>query len=578
MAYIGDSSILRKNLSAIKTRQPVLAARLKQASPHSGIAFMESRKGHIIPVLTHNGRALHSKIDPKEEGRRFADAASDGFLIVFGLGGAYHLTSLLQKPGITGIVIVEKDISLVRAIIENIDMNLLFSDPRVTMLVDPEPEECVQTVLDRYLPVLYGNFGSMSLRSRWDAAPEWFSSRADAVRSLPEILGRDYTVQTRFGRRWFANTVINLMQSGENNTTIPMAKRIMITAAGPSLQAQLPRIRQLKQDGFLLLATDTSLPALTGAGLPPDIVLSIDCQALSYCHFIQGLPETTLLVLDLASPPVLTRLTDNVLFCVNKHPFAQYVNSYYRSFPVIDTSGGNVTHAALSLAQAAGAETICLFGADFSWPNGCPYAKGTYIYPWFQSRSNRIDNSESLFWKFMNKARPQREQTCHGWRWRTATLDYYRIALEGAIASMPLQVVAEPGSGVPIVCHRGNPAAHGGEPQFPSGNNGDSPARPGISDYAPACMSWLDFLANYCARLESLPQFDGHPWSYLETLSFEDRQVWATLLPAAASFRESVDNGAAAVKKSREWKLRFLNDILCNSVFAPVPSSKNSYL
>lgn len=550
---MAEFSFLDRNLIALSTRHPDLASKLSRVSSHPDLSFIESRQGPLVPVLERDNRPfpMHSRFDPVSEGRRLAENSSEGYLVAFGLGGGYHLTPLLEKRTLTGMMIVEKDLSLIRGILERMDLTAMLSDSRVILIVDPSPEDLAWLILDRYLPVLYGNLSSITLRSRWDADPEWFSLRGDALKGLPEELGRDYTVQTRFGRRWFVHTMLNLSRSEKVRAVLPPSRRLLITAAGPSLQGQLPEIRKRQSAGATLLATDTSLPLLVSEGIQPDMVLSIDCQVVSYHHFLKGLPKSTVLILDLASPPVLTRQTDNILFFSSGHPFSLYLNRLYRPFPILDLSGGNVTHAAMSLARAAGAREVRLYGADFSYPSGQPYARGTYIYPYFQSKSLRTEGSESYFWKFIDKSRPRRESAGDIWRWRTASMDHYREALEKAVDLMKINLLPAEGNGVPI-----NPGSGSS-----SVDRRESERFLPMLAAGPVTIGWEDFLEDYARRLEALPPLNGPPQDYLEDLGTENRQAWATLLPSAATFRGQVENGPAAVEEARKWTLERIRRI-----------------
>jgi hypothetical protein len=105
---------------------------------------------------------------------------------------------------------------------------------------------------------------------------------------------------------------------------------------------------------------------------------------------MQGLPSGMPLFVDLASPPTVTRMAARRYYFSSGHPLDRYVAARFRAFPILDTSGGNVTHAAVSLAEYMGAGKIQLYGADFSYPFGKSYARGTYIYPYFDLRQNRL--------------------------------------------------------------------------------------------------------------------------------------------------------------------------------------------
>ena len=549
-----DNGWLNQNLLSLRIRHPDLAQHLSQTRPCKNLSVMKSRKGMPIPVLARAGRLfpMHSRIDPVAEGRRIAQDAPEGYLVAFGLGAAYHLNPLVDSDTLTGLLIVESSDAIVRGLMELFDLSSLFADSRVILLVGPSPELLVKTVLSRYLPVLYGNLGSITLRSRWDANSEWFSPRVRALQGLSKALGRDYTVQSRFGRRWFVHTLANLERSEKVGIDVSPSRRFLITAAGPSLEDQLPQLRKMHADGATLLATDTSLPILASTGIVPDIVLSIDCQAISYHHFLKGLPQKTALILDLASPPVLTRMTDNILFITSGHPFSLYLNRFYRPFPILDLSGGHVTYAAVSLAQEVGAHEVFLFGADFSYPSGQPYAKNTYLYPYFQSRSNRLNGSENLFYSFISESHPRRERKPDGWLWKTSSLNHYRESLEQAISVMECDCHLIAGRGIPI--------------RIPDNASSRSENELGrvltMLSTGAISMKWTDFLEAYLSRLSQLPPLNGPPQDYLEYLDTENRQAWATLLPSAATFRDESTDGPAAVEKSRRWALARIRTLL----------------
>ncbi|MCG8453068.1 MAG: DUF115 domain-containing protein [Spirochaetales bacterium] len=536
-----DKQRFDRNLVALSARHPHLARRLAESEQETSLRVEEARSGHPVPVLLRNDRPffLHSRFNPVAEGERTANAASGEFLVAFGLGGGYHLTPLLSSTRVTGLLIVETNLKLVSALFHKIDYSALLSDSRVILLVDPDPQEFRHILLERYLPILYGDLGTISLRSRVDVDALWFSQIMDQLKELFETLGRDLTVQAKFGRRWFIHTLANLPLSEQAHAVLPPSRQMMITAAGPSLHTQLPQIRKLKEHGVKLIATDTSLAFLSASGLVPDIVLSIDCQAVSYHHFLKGLPPSTVLVLDLASPPVIARRTENVLFVSSGHPFSLYINRFYRPFPLLDLSGGNVTHAALSLARNSGAQEIHLFGADYSYPMGQPYARGTYLYSLFHSQGNRIHSNEHAFWNFVHGSHPWREKTKKGWRLRTPAMDHYRSMLE---ESLPFQEVS-----------LNNDPRHGSVLHLPSSKEPSFMVAAGS-----ASSSWNTFLTDYAHQLSALPKLSGPPRDYLECLNPEDRQAWATLLPAAATFHRQGHAGPEAVEESRQWSIQRL--------------------
>lgn len=386
------SSILERNMLALSSMDPVLSVALGKAPFAEDISLIPAASGHIVPAVNRNGKAapLHSTVDPVREGRRFFDhQAGGGFLLFLGFAGGYHIAPFLEREDVSGILIIEERLDYLKTIFSGIDLKDLILDTRVQWLVPVSTEEVRQRLLDSYLPAVSGDLRLLPLRPRINSSRSFFDDAASVIRDTIDNLSEDYSVQSYFGKRWFTNSVRNLEAAGNSYTIIPPARKAVVTGAGPGLETSLSFLKSRRKE-MILIATDTSLPFLLKHDTLPDMVISIDCQHITYHHFMMGFPEQVPLVLDLASPVFLSRLSKFPMFFTSGHPFSQYVNGSWRKFPFIDTSGGNVSHAAVSLAYALGAEEIHIYGADFSYPQGKSYARGTYLYPFFHSHSNRL--------------------------------------------------------------------------------------------------------------------------------------------------------------------------------------------
>jgi hypothetical protein len=405
-------------------------------------------------------RALHSLVDPEREGRRLAgETGAGGFLVFLGLGGAYHIRAALEREETAAALGIDYGADAAADLLRSMDYAALFADPRFHLLVDASGDDIESAVLALYQPALAGGIRTLPLRQRTESDTR-FAEAAAAVKRAIEKVTADYSVQAHFGGRWFANIIRNILAAGDAQAALPRtarARHTAIAAAGPSLDAHLPLIREQRERVFLL-AVDTSLPALLSGGIPPDAVVSIDCQHISYSHFMSGLPRNTLLFLDLASPPLLASLSPAPRFFSGGHPFAQYVSRNWRAFPAIDASGGNVTYAALSLAETLGAETVTVFGADFSYPQGRTYAKGAYIVPLFAKRQNRLLPLEAQVSAFLYRSPLEKKGEGASWFYETARLRFYRERFEEKAAGLAAAVSAAPGLGARLYLERKTPA------------------------------------------------------------------------------------------------------------------------
>jgi hypothetical protein len=539
-----------QNLLALSERSPGLCARLSGAETTlNRYRFLDSRSGELIPALLDaagTAHPLHSLVDPRREAERLMSTLKDeGFIIFLGLGGAFAIEAALERKDVSLVLAIDFDINGAAELLSSREYIRVLGDPRFCLFIDPSPAEIESFILEHYQPVLSGGIRTIPLRSRTELEIRHFSAAAETIQKTIEKVSADYSVQAYFGGRWFSNIIRNLKAAEKLDRPARPIREAAICAAGPSLDAQVSILSAEKSQKkeLYIIAADTSLPVLLAAGLKPDAVVSIDCQHISYYHFLGGIPRDIPLFLDMASPPLLAGLSDFPFFFSGGHPLARYISRNWRPIPSLDTSGGNVAYACLSLAESLGAHNIHLYGADFSYPLGRTYARGAYIFPFFEKKQNRTSPLESLFSAFLYRSPflPPEEHAEKKAYYETATLRLYRQRLEEKAASMSARVLPVPGMGAPIQIR-------------------ESPKQPADSRivklFAPgkARMRADAFLEQYRNDIAALkpPLLIG---GYLQSLSPGDRQIFITLLPQAAAVkRRQPELGAAeiieAVKKS----------------------------
>jgi hypothetical protein len=443
---------------------------------------------------------------------------------------------------------VEKSPEVLKALFQNVELAGVLSDRRVGIVAGPDAGSVEGYILSRYVPAIDGGLAAIPLKPWCELEDRFFGGAADEVLSAAARNRADYSAQAHFGKRWFSNILGNLPaveRAGVEESSRSVAH---VTAAGPSLDAQV-RILAERDGKSRLIATDTSLPWLVRSALLPDAIVSIDCQNYCYLHFMGGFPREVPLFLDLASPPILARRAERFAFFASSHPFVRYLSERWRAFPRVDTSGGNVTQAGISLARELGADTVHLYGADFSYPDGKPYARGTYLFDVFALRESRRKPSEGYFYSFLYRAEgTAKEWTGEGWRYTTPVLLEYRRSLLGALPVLGIALIPAKGKGLPI-----ETGARGvGKRSSPG-----SDVRAVWARAKPVCI-WRDFLGAYAEDLRGLPEPGDPLWQYFAGVTALQRDLWATLLPLAPSFgREPAarPSRAAALREARSWAL-----------------------
>jgi hypothetical protein len=574
--------IFERNLLALSARNPELCSRLTAAETTLGrYRFPETRSNEIVPALTdESGRShpLHSMVDPRREGERLVSTLKDeGFVVFLGLGGGFAAEAALRRDDVFLVLVVEYDINGIAELFCSKEYVSILGDPRFLLMADPPPESLQRRILENYRPALNGGLRVFPLRARIDRDAARFGAAAQAIQDALEKISADYSVQAWFGTRWFSNIIRNLKTAEAQDMSFAPVRSVAICAAGPSLDDQLPLLasRLREENKPFVIAADTSLPCLLKEGIEPDAVVSIDCQHISCYHFMGINARRIPLFLDIASPPLLAGFSDSPFFFSGGHPLALYISKYWRPIPRLDTSGANVTYACLSLAESLGAEHIEIFGADFSYPGGRIYARGSYVYPFFERRQNRLSPFEALLSAFLYRSPflpaenagagapfgdnpgPGRRGTGGSGRrcYETAAMRMYRRRLEEKAAHMEANVYPVPGRGAPIKIRQDREKQRRGEHAsrvltiFASGR---------------ARMGAAEFLSLYRSGLAALEIPRTGIGAFLQNPDAEKRELLTTLLPQAAAFRRRRPGLSAAeiLREVKEYSLGEIDRVL----------------
>jgi len=493
--------------------------------------FEISKNGETVPVLClpEGNQSLHSMIDPIREARRLTSNLNDDDLAVFmGLGGGFAPQAALELPN-TRVLVIDFDKESIEQLLKEKDYKKLFTSSRFTLLADPLHDELEKFLFENFKPALFNSLKIIPLRTRTEKDKEKFEAAADIIQKTIKIISGDYSVQAYFGMKWFSNIIRNIKNADSlclKQTKLPVKQieEAAIAAAGPSLDSQIKNLSLLKSKNVYIISTDTALGALLHNGVKPDAVVSIDCQHISFYHFLGCDIKKIPLVLDIASPSMLTRFSDYPVFFSSGHPLAKYVSNNWRPLPALDTSGGNVTYACLSLAETLGAKRITLFGADFSYIGCRSYAKGTYLNPYFDKKQNRLSPLESQMSSFLYRTPflPLEDQN-QTYR-ETASLRFYRKKLEEKISAMKAEVICAQGFGAPV-CKITNAKCGINDEEWITGSG-----EPGI-------RSGIEFLKLYKNDILELPVLkDGE--EYFNLLDDKQKMVFTTFLPYMAAVKK----------------------------------------
>ena len=211
-----------------------------------------------------------------------------------------------------------------------------------------------------------------------------------------------------------------------------------------------------------------------------------------------------------------------------------------------------VSHAAISLADYLGAKEIYLFGLDFSFPQGKSYARGTYLYKFFGSISNRKTPEESLFFQFLlRNENITLDKKDNYILYTTKPMISYKERLEKAAFSLRSNLVPQDGMGVPLNIdnNRHRERAQNKKTLFAAGK---------------ANMTAKEFLESYTQKIQSLSR-PCHPLAkYFQDLQDTEKDLWFTMFPATAKIRKETGplEGIEILDRVKNWSLEVLKHTL----------------
>ncbi|TVQ37178.1 MAG: DUF115 domain-containing protein [Spirochaetaceae bacterium] len=530
---------LQRNLEALAPHHGELARQLAHVAPGRRLRVSLSRSGAPTATLLDKREiALHSRFDPHKEAAGLVAAShATGFCLVLGLGLGYHVLELLAVDSVQAVLVVEYDLALLRSVLEQRDLSRIWHDSRVSLAVDQPPHAVAAAVARSYVPMLHGNLTTVPLRGRVDGDRQRFADAGSAVSQAVEAVGADLSVQRVFGRQWMRNIIINAAEAAPQPQTLPTCSRAIVTAAGPSLEHDIEAIGQRGADQ-LLIATDTSLPRLLAAGIRPDVVVAIDCQLVSYLHVLGASGQRLILVADAGVNPALPLCFGTTHYVGGSHPLLVYLRA--RGLPVsfLDTSDGSVTHTAVHLAARLGATHVEVYGADFCYPHGSAYARGSYIHSHLLGKATRRSPYASSLYQFVMERPELHLERIDGRRaYVTTVMRNYRRSFD-TLAERVDATIVRTVNGKRIASRRCAGHARTTRTSIPQAHGRQQPAARSASDP----------LGAYHGALTELPPPRDPLWRYADEISPDQLSLWSTLLPLAAFYSDQqLRAGSAAL-------------------------------
>ncbi|XDD43002.1 motility associated factor glycosyltransferase family protein [Leptospira sp. WS60.C2] len=378
-----NESFLSKNLASIPSQVSEWIQNENSFSEGTHYKRVLSKTGD--DTIQVDGVWIHSQFDPKKEALRFvSELPHDGterIYLLFGAGIGYIIPFLLERPKVS-IIWMEPFPFLILEAFRKFDFSeALLSEKLVLVTGDHLEDQLSEAVKGKGThPISF-----VPHRGSW----QWKETEYHRLKLIAEQMFHKKDVNlatlTRFEKIWAKNICYNLPELSQFRPVsdlfgIASDIPVVVACAGPSLSESILEIKKYRNQ-FLLLAVDTAVPILTSFGVDPDLIYSVDPQALN-SQYIEDYQGEGILIFDPTSTYLSLRL--------QKGPNKGFVTS--SPFPLLQVLektasqeigsvpfGGSVSTNAASLGTLMGAKKVYLVGQDLSFTKGLAHSKGAIL-------------------------------------------------------------------------------------------------------------------------------------------------------------------------------------------------------
>ncbi len=424
------NSIWNKNIQLFKERFPQLAdfyhdiieditAHGDEKEIFSFWSIMTAKNGNVTAQINTN-MLLHSSYNPEREGMSTAEqlAAKNKETVIFmgvGLGWQFCAMAKMINGGGAGatvgtcpvkkLILVEPDPFHFFGALFYIDWSPVFAVKNLIIALGCPADSLMSLMEGNEI-----NIGKTGVSAAYVYAIPAFIQHArpyfDTVIALIER-NRDKNdinaaTYKKFEKLWIKNSMKNIEQIGKRQTVQQLAdsinktaKDFVVVAAGPSLEALLPRMPELKKHA-VIVCVETALHALLKAGIQPDFIVITDPQYYAYKHIAGLAAPQSILVCPLSVYPSVFRFKcRQIVLCSEMFPVSSYFESKLGSFGDLG-AGGSVASSAWNLCRMLGAERIYFAGLDLSYPKSQTHIKGSSAEQSFHTGESRLNSIQNM--------------------------------------------------------------------------------------------------------------------------------------------------------------------------------------
>ncbi|MCY9660507.1 DUF115 domain-containing protein [Paenibacillus chondroitinus] len=345
-----------------------------------------------------------SMYDPGYEAEQFLDGVNfdnTGYILL-GMGSSAILKQILgNKTETAWVLIIEKDTRLVKKFLQEVDLSPYLSGKlqRVIILTDLMGD--ISGIMNHYIFSLIGYYFLQTDLLRTFASYRRDAEYYESVTSI--IINQLRTTVAAMGNS-MEDTLLGMSNELKNVPIVLRSpkikdlkekfkgKPIICVASGPSLDKQLPLLKQIKGKAMIISA-ESAFKVLLKNDIAPDVLCILERGPNSYELSTNGveIPEETALIALTLMDPRLPKVWNSHVVPVFK---SNITHSRLMSEALGDLgtlyNGNSVAHLSYSVAQHLGGYPIVFIGQDLAYSEeGTTHSKDSFYVD--QSDENITD-------------------------------------------------------------------------------------------------------------------------------------------------------------------------------------------
>ena len=361
-----------------------------------------------VLTLKVDGKNIHSKYDPVQEAEKISctlkdmKACSHVDFCFMGLGLGYVIENFIKENKKIVIAVVEPDIFIFILFLATRKLDAFFSHASL-ILIPASPASETLSILESLNLNTYNSFyfsASLEVSSLWLKEFKTLQERNEKKHAL------NYNTLKKFYIRWFKNFIKNI-DTTVHSDGLSVLKQVassfpaIIIAAGPSLDAQLPIIKEVQNES-IIIAVDTSYKATLNHGIKPDFVVLMDGQYLNYLHIAGKGCKDSILVSESAVYPQVFREQFGAVYLVSSFfPLGRYIEDFIEKKGHL-VAGGSVATTAWDFARFIGCRPIIMAGLDLAFTQKKTHASYCHFETEAMMISDRFNTLESANYRLLD--------------------------------------------------------------------------------------------------------------------------------------------------------------------------------